>query len=61
MKRREQMMKEEAERKANAPDPDLPPGHRLMPEAERVQTLEKLKQSNVSVIKTFFFVLIKHH
>lgn len=55
------MMKEEAERKANAPDPDLPPGHRLMPEAERVQTLEKLKQSNVSVIKTFFFVLIKHH
>ena len=32
MKRKEQMMKK-AGRKANAPDPDLPPGRRLMPEA----------------------------
>lgn len=39
------MVKEAEERKANAPDPDLPPGHRLMPEQERVQTLDKLKQS----------------
>lgn len=39
------MVKEAEERKANAPDPDLPLGHRLMPEQERVQTLDKLKQS----------------
>ena len=37
--------KEEERRKANAPDPSIPPGHTLMPTAERRKTLDMLKDS----------------
>ena len=37
--------KEEERRKANAPDPSIPPGHTLMPAAERRKTLDMLKDS----------------
>ena len=37
--------KEEERKKANAPDPSIPPGHTLMPTAERRKTLDMLKDS----------------
>ena len=43
--RQKQWAAQESERKANEPDPDMPEGHRLMPDAERRETLEKLKSS----------------
>ncbi|XP_067671204.1 enkurin domain-containing protein 1-like [Haliotis asinina] len=35
---------EEAERLANTPDPAMPPGHKMMPEAERTETLGLLRK-----------------
>jgi len=43
--RKKQWEQEEQERLASRPDPDLPEGHKLMPDAERRGTLEKLKSS----------------
>lgn len=33
------------ERLQNLPDPDTPPGHTMMPESQRLETLGNLKQS----------------
>ena len=44
-KRKEEWKKEEDERIRNIPDPDMPPGHKLMPSEERYETLDLLKQS----------------
>lgn len=33
------------ERLRNLPDPDTPPGHTMMPESQRLDTLGSLKQS----------------
>ncbi|RYH12570.1 hypothetical protein EON65_37915 [archaeon] len=38
--RREQWEADEDAKRRNAPDPDCPPGMKLMPEQERLQTLE---------------------
>ena len=43
--RKKQWEEEEQQRLASIPDPDLPEGHKLMPDAERRETLEKLKAS----------------
>lgn len=43
--RKKQWLKEEEERKKNAPDPRAPAGHNLMPENERRETLNSLKES----------------
>jgi len=43
--RQSRWKKEEEERIANMPDPTIPTGHSLMPEAERLKTLEVLKKS----------------
>lgn len=43
--RKEQWRKEEEERRRNAPDPATPAGHTLMPESERQETLQSLKES----------------
>lgn len=45
VERKEQWRRDEEERKRNAPDPTVPAGHTLMPESERQETLESLKQS----------------
>ena len=46
--RQKQWAKAEEERIRNTPDPDMPPGHRKMPEEERLRTLEILKESKHS-------------
>jgi len=43
--RQHEWKKEEEERIANIPDPTIPPGHSLMPEADRLKTLNILKKS----------------
>lgn len=46
--RKEHWKKTEEERIANTPDPEMPPGHRLLPEKERQQTLKLLLTSRPS-------------
>lgn len=41
--RQEEWEREEIRRKAEAPDPSCPPGMKLMPEDERLQTLKQLQ------------------
>ncbi|XP_053727103.1 enkurin domain-containing protein 1 [Synchiropus splendidus] len=48
--RKKQWQKEEEERKKNALDPSAPPGHSLMAECDRVETLRSLKQAHSSLI-----------
>lgn len=43
--RKKQWNKEKEERRRNAPDPSAPTGHTLMPERERQETLNSLKES----------------
>ncbi len=43
--RQKQWKHEEEERIRNIPDPDMPPGHRKMPDDERRKTLQILKES----------------
>ncbi|KAJ8022277.1 Enkurin domain-containing protein 1 [Holothuria leucospilota] len=42
--RQKQWQQEEEERIRNTPDPDMPPGHRMMPTEERLKTLEILAE-----------------
>ncbi|CAB1116763.1 unnamed protein product [Ectocarpus sp. CCAP 1310/34] len=46
--RREQWEREADRRKAEAPDPSCPPGMKLMPEEERLQTLRQLQENESS-------------
>lgn len=41
--RQEEWEREETRRKAEAPDPSCPPGMKLMPEDDRLQTLRQLQ------------------
>lgn len=43
MSRQEEWEREETRRKAEAPDPSCPPGMKLMPEDERLETLKQLQ------------------
>jgi hypothetical protein len=44
-KRKEQWRKEKEEKKKIAPDSTIPPGHTLMTDGERRDTLQSLKES----------------
>ncbi|KAL4240709.1 Enkurin domain-containing protein 1 [Mactra antiquata] len=48
--RKEQWKKDEEERIANTPDPSCPEGHRVLPEAERRETLNLLKQKQGELV-----------
>lgn len=45
VERKETWRRETEERFANIPDPDMPPGHKMMPEADRLATLTEIRQS----------------
>lgn len=45
--RQEEWERDEARRKAEAPDPSCPPGMKLMPEEDRLQTLRQLQVEGV--------------
>ena len=44
------MAKDEEERRRNIPDPDLLPGHRIMPKSEQQETLKKLKDCKCLIV-----------
>ena len=48
--RQKQWAKDEDERIKSIPDPDMPPGHKVMPKDEQQQTLKKLKESELFVL-----------
>eukprot|EP00602_Paraphysomonas_sp_CaronLab_P003942 CAMPEP_0185018450 /NCGR_PEP_ID=MMETSP1103-20130426/1168_1 /TAXON_ID=36769 /ORGANISM="Paraphysomonas bandaiensis, Strain Caron Lab Isolate" /LENGTH=292 /DNA_ID=CAMNT_0027548263 /DNA_START=87 /DNA_END=965 /DNA_ORIENTATION=+ len=49
--RKAQWASAEEERRRNAPDPSCPPGMCVMPESERVQTLDTLQQSKQECLR----------
>uniref|UniRef100_A0A8U7M4K4 Enkurin domain containing 1 n=1 Tax=Corvus moneduloides TaxID=1196302 RepID=A0A8U7M4K4_CORMO len=51
LERKELWRKQMEERLRNLPDPDTPPGHTMMPESQRLETLSNLKQSQEQLIK----------
>ncbi|XP_043938909.1 enkurin domain-containing protein 1 [Protopterus annectens] len=51
LERRDQWRREAEERRKNALDPSMPPGHTLMPESERLETLSTLKQTQQQLLK----------
>jgi hypothetical protein len=40
----------EEEKLKNLPDPDCPIGHVMMPESERIETLNRLQQSMIFIV-----------
>ncbi|XP_067470604.1 enkurin domain-containing protein 1 [Thunnus thynnus] len=57
--RKEQWRKEEEERRRNAPDPATPAGHTLMPESERQETLQSLKETHRSLVTELLSLPLK--
>ncbi|XP_028313126.1 enkurin domain-containing protein 1 [Gouania willdenowi] len=57
--RKEQWRKEAEERKRNTPDPTVPPGHTLMPESEREETLKSLKETHRSLVAEMLSLPLK--
>jgi hypothetical protein len=56
--RKTQWAQMEEEKLKNLPDPDCPIGHIMMPELERLETLNRLKQSMIFITlssKEFFY------
>ncbi|KAG9330354.1 hypothetical protein JZ751_025657 [Albula glossodonta] len=51
VERKQQWLREEDERRKNRPDPSVPPGHTQMPEQERQETLQSLKDTQRSLVK----------
>ncbi|NXU90699.1 ENKD1 protein, partial [Xiphorhynchus elegans] len=51
LERKELWRKQMEERLQNLPDPDTPPGHTMMPENQRLETLSNLKQSQEELMK----------
>ncbi|GAB1599305.1 enkurin domain-containing protein 1-like [Argonauta hians] len=49
--RQAQWTKDEEERIANLPDPTIPPGHKMLPETERVETLELLQKNQNELLQ----------
>ncbi|TNN05289.1 Enkurin domain-containing protein isoform 2 [Schistosoma japonicum] len=43
----------------NQPDPDQPPGHQLMPEQERLNTLELLNNAHSQLLEEFFHLPVR--
>ncbi|NXN23959.1 ENKD1 protein, partial [Nycticryphes semicollaris] len=51
LERKELWRRQMEERLQSLPDPDTPPGHTMMPEGQRLETLSNLKQSQEQLIK----------
>eukprot|EP00106_Octopus_bimaculoides_P007834 XP_014775276.1 PREDICTED: enkurin domain-containing protein 1-like isoform X2 [Octopus bimaculoides] len=49
--RQAQWVKDEEERIANIPDPTVPPGHKVLPDNERVETLELLQKNQGELLQ----------
>ncbi|NXF88305.1 ENKD1 protein, partial [Eubucco bourcierii] len=51
LQRKELWRRQQEEQLRNLPDPDTPPGHTMMPEGQRLETLNNLKQSQEQLVK----------
>ncbi|NXJ84885.1 ENKD1 protein, partial [Trogon melanurus] len=51
LERKELWRRQMEERLRDLPDPDTPPGHAMMPESQRLETLSNLKQSQEQLVK----------
>ncbi|XP_008944150.1 PREDICTED: enkurin domain-containing protein 1 [Merops nubicus] len=59
LERKELWRRETEERLRNLPDPDTPPGHTMMPEGQRLETLSSLKQSQEKLIKDLVMLPVR--
>ena len=58
LQNRQKQWAEEAEaRKAAEPDPEMPPGHKQMPDKERLDTLSKLQSSKMLALKLDYIII----
>ncbi|XP_010002673.1 PREDICTED: enkurin domain-containing protein 1 [Chaetura pelagica] len=59
LERKELWRRQVEERLRNLPDPDTPPGHALMPENQRLETLGNLKQSQEQLVKDLVMLPVR--
>ncbi|XP_075366392.1 enkurin domain-containing protein 1 isoform X2 [Mycteria americana] len=57
--RKELWRRQMEERLRNLPDPDMPPGHTMMPEGQRLEILGNLKQSQEQLIKDLVMLPVR--
>ncbi|KAM9858764.1 enkurin domain-containing protein 1 [Aulostomus maculatus] len=57
--RKKQWLKEKEEKRRNAPDPTSPAGHTLMPDSERQETLQSLKETHRSLVTELLSLPLK--
>jgi len=57
--RQKQWRDEEEKRKRDAPDPSIPPGLELLPDAERLQTLSQLDQNYNELVKQMLLLPVR--
>lgn len=60
MERKETWRKETEEKLASIPDPDMPPGHRMMPEQERRATLDEIRQKQKELTQELAMLPIRN-
>lgn len=56
---KEQWRKDKEEMKKQTPDPSMPPGHTKMPEQERLETLNKLKETQAQLTKELLMLPVR--
>ncbi|XP_056408374.1 enkurin domain-containing protein 1 [Hyla sarda] len=56
---KEKWKKEQEEHKKQIPDPSLPPGHTMMPERERQETLNKIKETQSQLLKELLMLPVR--
>ncbi|KAG8144030.1 putative C16orf48-like protein [Naja naja] len=59
IERKDHWRKEAEERLRNTPDPDTPPGHAMMPENQRLETLKNLKESQEKLLKELLLLPVR--
>uniref|UniRef100_A0A8C0JFJ6 Enkurin domain containing 1 n=1 Tax=Chelonoidis abingdonii TaxID=106734 RepID=A0A8C0JFJ6_CHEAB len=59
LERKDHWRREMEERQRNLPDPDMPPGHTMMPESERLETLNNLQQSQEQLVKDLVMLPVR--
>ncbi|XP_025920020.1 enkurin domain-containing protein 1 isoform X2 [Apteryx rowi] len=59
LERKELWRRQLEEQQRNLPDPDTPPGHTMMPEGQRLETLSNLKQSQEQLVKDLVMLPVR--
>ncbi|ETE61370.1 hypothetical protein L345_12881 [Ophiophagus hannah] len=59
IERKDHWRKEAEERLRNTPDPDTPPGHAMMPENQRLETLKNLRESQEKLLKELLLLPVR--